>query len=61
MSNALGSKSPSMPQAKGSSAPQNTAVGSGSRPGKSKMMIETSSPKDAHGLDGRKTPGALGC
>lgn len=52
---------PSMPQPKGSSAPQNTAVGGGSRPTMSKMTTPVSSPKDPHGLDGRKTPGALGC
>lgn len=52
---------PSMKQPKGSSMPQNTAVGSGSRPTAGKTDTPVSSPKDAHGLDGRKTRGALGC
>lgn len=34
-------------------------AGSGSRPGPSRHPIPTSAPKDAHGLDGRKTPSAL--
>ena len=42
----------------GNSAPQNTSVGSGSRPTKSKMPIESSAPMDPHTL-GRGTPGAL--
>jgi hypothetical protein len=47
-----------MPQEGGSSAKQNTSVGSGSRPGTSnKFPLASSAPKDAHGLDGRsKTP-----
>lgn len=52
---------PSMKQSHGSSMPQHTAVGSGSRPTAGKTDTPVSSPKDAHGLDGRKTPGALGC
>nr|WKF58810.1 hypothetical protein HUO10_003311 [Paraburkholderia busanensis] len=43
----------------GGSAPQNTSVGSGSRPTRSKIGIETSAPMDPRGLDGRKTKGAL--
>jgi len=43
-----------------SSAPQNTSVGSGSRPTKSKIKIDSSAPMDAYGLDGRKTKGSLG-
>lgn len=51
------SKSPAMPQPKGSSAMQNTSVGSGSRPVASRFKLESSAPKDPHGLDGRnKTP-----
>jgi hypothetical protein len=51
------SPSPAMPQEKGSSASQNTSVGSGSRPTKSTFKLESSAPKDPHGLDGRnKTP-----
>lgn len=52
------SKSPAMPQEGGSSAKQNTAVGSGSRPGTmGKYPLQSSAPKDPHGLDGRnKTP-----
>lgn len=34
-----------------SSMPQNTAVGSGSRPNGSKVMIETSAPAQPHELD----------
>ena len=41
-----------------SSAKVHDAVGSGSRPGSSKIMIETSAPADAHGL-GRATKNAL--
>ncbi len=52
------SKSPSMPQEKGSSMQQNTAVGSGSRPTKSKVTIETSAPTNPHTL-GRDVPGSL--
>lgn len=52
------SDSPSMKQEHGDSAMQNTAVGSGSRPTKSKFMIGTTAPTDAHTM-GRKTPGAL--
>jgi hypothetical protein len=43
---------------KETSAPQNTAVGSGSRPNSSKMAIETSAPANAHTL-GRDPGGAL--
>lgn len=55
------SKSPTLPiHDHGTSAPQNTSVGSGSRPTTSSIKIETSAPMDARGLDGRETPGALG-
>lgn len=47
------------PPSKGGSAPQNTSVGSGSRPTRSRMPIESSAPSDPYGLDGRKTKGAL--
>jgi hypothetical protein len=51
------SKSPAMPQPKGSSATQGTSVGSGSRPVPSKFKLESSAPKDPLGLDGRnRTP-----
>jgi hypothetical protein len=36
---------------KSSSAPLNVAVGSGSRPGKSKIKIPTSAPADHHTLE----------
>ncbi|MFD1558338.1 hypothetical protein ACFSHT_22360 [Paraburkholderia silviterrae] len=49
----------SMGGAKGSSMSQNTSVGSGARPTRSRIPIETSSPRDQCGLDGRKTKGAL--
>ena len=42
------------------SAPQSTAVGSGSRPTKSKHPIMTSSPHHPLHLDSRHVPGALG-
>ena len=43
---------------KQSSAPQNTAVGSGSRPTGGKMAIETSAPSQPHELN-RAPPGWL--
>lgn len=52
------SDSPSMKMPKGTSAPQNTAVGSGSRPTASSVKIPTSAPMDPATL-GRSTPGAL--
>ncbi|GAC1664489.1 MAG: hypothetical protein PVS3B2_00180 [Candidatus Dormibacteraceae bacterium] len=53
------SKSPTISHgAKGTSMKQNTAVGSGSRPGPSKVKIATSAPSDPKGL-GRKPAGAL--
>ena len=42
------------------SSPHSNAIGSGSRPSKSKHPIHTSSPHDPRGLDSRKVPGALG-
>ena len=57
---AIWSDSPTLKGPKGTSATQNTSVGSGSRPTPSKFKIPTSAPTDPHGLDGRKTPGALG-
>ena len=51
------SNSPAMAASKGTSAPQMTAVGSGSRPTASKFAIASSAPTDARGLGGRnKTP-----
>ena len=41
-----------------SSRGQNTSVGSGARPTKSKIVIPTSAPMNPRTL-GRKTPGAL--
>lgn len=43
---------------RGTSTPQNTAVGSGSRPTRSRIGIESSAPADPYGL-GRKTGNAL--
>jgi hypothetical protein len=58
---AIWSDSPHMPEPKGTSATQNTSVGSGSRPTKSRFKIETSAPDNARMLDGRgEVPGALG-
>jgi hypothetical protein len=50
--------SPAMPQEHGDSATQNTSVGSGSRPTKSKFAIDTSAPEDAH-TQGRSVEGWL--
>lgn len=52
------SDAPSMPQEHGTSAAQNTAVGSGSRPTPSKIKIPTSAPENAH-TQGRDVPGSL--
>ena len=52
------SDAPAMPQEHGTSAPQNTSVGSGSRPTSSKFKIATSAPEDAH-TQGRDVPGSL--
>jgi hypothetical protein len=52
------SKGGVMPPAQ-SSAPTHIPAGTGSRPGPGKYPIPTSAPSDPHGLDGRKTPGAL--
>lgn len=41
-----------------SSAPQNTSVGSGSRPTRSKMALDSSAPMDCHTL-GRAPEGYL--
>lgn len=58
---AIWSQGPHMPQQGGSSAPQNTSVGSGSRPTASRYKIETSAPDNARKLGGRgDVPGALG-
>lgn len=54
-----GANKGTMPMSKGTSAPQNTSVGSGSRPVRSKIDIASSAPSDPYGLDGRKTSGAL--
>lgn len=56
---AIWSDSPHMSQPKGTSAKQNTSVGSGSRPTKSMFKIETSAPSEPRLLD-RGVPGALG-
>lgn len=52
------SKSPSMAQPKGTSAKQNTSVGSGSRPTKSMYPIKTSAPMEPQKLS-RAPKGAL--
>lgn len=59
MASALGSKSQGgvMPPAQ-SSAPQNTAVGSGSRPGSVRMPIATSAPSNPRTMD-RNPPSPL--
>jgi hypothetical protein len=55
------SDSPTMKAPKETSAPQNTSVGSGSRPTPSRMKIDTSAPMNARTLGGRgDVPGALG-
>jgi len=50
---------PSMPQEHGGSMPQDTAVGSGSRPTRSKVEIMTSAPTNPHTQD-RDPPPFLG-
>lgn len=60
MGSALGSpvKGSVAPPAQ-SSAPQNTAVGSGCRPGKTKMPIESSAPSNPLTMDRNPPPGWL--
>lgn len=60
MGNPLGSDTPTMKHPAQSSSKLNTSVGSGSRPGMSRMPIETSSPKDAYMLDRDPPRGWLG-
>jgi len=55
---ALISDSPHMNPPAQSSAKQNTAVGSGSRPTPSRIKIKSSAPADP-ATQGRSTPGAL--
>lgn len=57
MSNII-SDSPTMKNEKGSSATQNTAVGSGARPTKSKHKLPSSAPTEPHTL-GRAPGGWL--
>lgn len=57
---AIISDSPTLKGEMGTSAPQNTSVGSGSRPTASRIKIPTSAPENARTLGGRETPGALG-
>lgn len=52
------SDSPTMKAPKGSSAQTHVPVGSGSRPGKSKINIETSAPSNSKTL-GRDVAGSL--
>lgn len=56
---AIFSGSPTLKAPTQTSAPQNTSVGSGSRPTPSKFKIETSAPMEPRMLD-RGVPGALG-
>lgn len=53
------SNSPTLKAPAQSSAPQNTSVGSGSRPTASRFKIATSAPAEPRMLD-RGVPGALG-
>lgn len=58
---AIWSQKPSLKAPAQSSAPQNTSVGSGSRPTSSRFKIEDSAPANARMLGGRgEVPGALG-
>ncbi|TAL03717.1 MAG: hypothetical protein EPO08_03500 [Rhodospirillaceae bacterium] len=55
------SNSPTLKGPMGTSAPQNTSVGSGSRPTASRIKIPTSAPENARTLGGRgDVSGALG-
>ena len=55
------SDSPTLKGPMGTSAAQNTSVGSGSRPTPSRFKIPTSAPANAKTLGGRgDVPGALG-
>lgn len=54
----LWSDAPHMNPPAQSSAPQNTSVGSGSRPTPSRIKIQSSAPSNPATL-GRSTPGAL--
>jgi hypothetical protein len=59
MGRILGTNSPTMkPAGVGTSRKQGTAVGSGSKPGTSKVAIKTSAPDNPRTL-GRSTPSAL--
>lgn len=60
MSEPLGRDSGAMKAPAQSSSKLNTSVGSGSRPGNSKMEIPTSHAKDAHTLDRNPPAGWLG-
>lgn len=53
------SNSPTLKAPAQTSAPQNTSVGSGSRPTPSRYKIDTSAPDEPRMLD-RGVPGALG-
>lgn len=55
---AILSNTPTMKAPMQTSRPQNTAVGSGSRPTKSMVTIPTSAPMDPKTL-GRDVPGSL--
>lgn len=57
-SGAMGSNSPHLSPSSKSSAKTNVPVGSGSRPGASRIKIPSSAPENPETL-GRKTPGAL--
>lgn len=60
MAGALGTqKGGVMPTSKGSSAPQGTAVGSGSRPGGSRYPIASSAPANPHTLEREPAGGYL--
>lgn len=60
MGNPLGTDTSTMKAPSQSSSKLNTSVGSGSRPGMSRMPIATSSPIDAYTLDRNPPSGALG-
>lgn len=60
MSKMVSNKTTSQTGTGGSSARQNTSVGSGSRPGKSKIMIDSSNPSQSQKIRPKNAIGGTG-